>query len=80
MTPGEIITQDGTITLNAGRETREVEVANVGDRPIQVGTHFHFFGVNRATLRPRRCRARGTSPTCAVDKAGSRGAEHTWSQ
>ncbi|MGB5634855.1 MAG: urease subunit beta [Waterburya sp.] len=48
MIPGEIITQPGTIELNANRETLEVEVANTGDRPIQIGSHFHFFEVNSA--------------------------------
>jgi len=48
MTPGEIIAEPGEITLNAGRETRVLDVASVGDRPIQVGSHFHFFEVNRA--------------------------------
>ena len=48
MTPGEIIPADGEITLNAGRPTRTVDVANTGDRPIQVGSHFHFFETNRA--------------------------------
>ena len=48
MRPGEIITREGQITLNAGRETRALDVANTGDRPIQVGSHFHFFEVNRA--------------------------------
>src|ERR1700746_3142434 len=48
MIPGEIITQPGEIELNAGRATVEVEVANTGDRPIQVGSHYHFFETNRA--------------------------------
>lgn len=48
MIPGEIITQPGTIELNAGRETLTIEVANTGDRPIQVGSHFHFYEVNAA--------------------------------
>ena len=48
MIPGEIITQPGDIELNAGRETVKLTVANTGDRPIQVGSHFHFFEVNRA--------------------------------
>jgi urease subunit beta len=48
MIPGEIITQPGTIELNAGRETLEIEVANTGDRPIQIGSHFHFYEVNSA--------------------------------
>ncbi|MFT5440400.1 MAG: urease subunit beta [Alphaproteobacteria bacterium] len=46
MKPGEIITADGTITLNAGRETTELEVSNTGDRPIQVGSHYHFAETN----------------------------------
>lgn len=46
--PGEVITADGTITLNKGRETAEVTVGNTGDRPIQVGSHFHFFEANAA--------------------------------
>lgn len=48
MIPGEILTADGEITLNAGRETRTVEVANTGDRPVQVGSHYHFHEVNEA--------------------------------
>ena len=48
MIPGEIITQPGTIELNADRHAIEIEVANTGDRPIQVGSHFHFFEVNAA--------------------------------
>ena len=54
MIPGEIIPQSGTIELNAGRETLEIEVANTGDRPIQIGSHFHFYEVNSAlNLRSR---------------------------
>ena len=48
MIPGEIFTQSGTIELNADRQTIEIEVANTGDRPIQIGSHFHFFEVNSA--------------------------------
>jgi urease subunit beta len=48
MIPGEIITAPGGIELNAGRETRTVRVSNTGDRPIQVGSHFHFADVNDA--------------------------------
>jgi urease subunit beta len=48
MIPGEIITQPGDIELNAGRETIGIRVANTGDRPIQVGSHFHFYEVNSA--------------------------------
>ena len=56
--PGEIVVGEGNIVLNAGRETRTIDVANTGDRPIQVGSHFHFFEVNRA-LRFERARAYG---------------------
>ena len=48
MIPGEYILADGEIVANVGRRTAELEVTNVGDRPIQVGSHFHFFEVNRA--------------------------------
>lgn len=48
MVPGEIITPSGEIELNSGRETVRIQVANTGDRPIQVGSHFHFFEVNKA--------------------------------
>jgi urease beta subunit len=47
MIPGEVFTDDGDITLNAGRKTEKLRVANTGDRPIQVGSHTHFFEVNR---------------------------------
>ncbi|MCV7057887.1 urease subunit beta [Mycolicibacterium gilvum] len=48
VTPGEILPCDGELELNAGREVATVVVDNTGDRPIQVGSHFHFFEVNRA--------------------------------
>ena len=48
MIPGEIITRSGEIELNQGRETTTLTVANTGDRPIQVGSHLHFYEVNRA--------------------------------
>ena len=48
MIPGEIETLDGTIELNEGRERLTVRVANTGDRPIQVGSHYHFFETNNA--------------------------------
>ena len=48
MIPGEIIVRPGEIELNAGRSTLKVEVGNTGDRPIQVGSHFHFYEVNPA--------------------------------
>lgn len=58
MIPGEIITLEGEIELNAGREIIRLEVSNTGDRPIQVGSHYHFQEVNPA-LRFDRDRARG---------------------
>lgn len=58
MIPGEIITQAGEIALNAGAETVTLTVANSGDRPIQVGSHYHFFETNEA-LQFDRDRARG---------------------
>ncbi len=48
MIPGEILAAPGDIELNAGRSTLKVTVANTGDRPIQVGSHYHFFETNRA--------------------------------
>jgi urease beta subunit len=56
MIPGEYILAEADIAANDGRETRVIEVINTGDRPIQVGSHFHFFEVNRA-LRFDRARA-----------------------
>jgi urease beta subunit len=58
MIPGEYLLADGEVIANAGRLTQELEVTNIGDRPIQVGSHFHFFEVNRA-LRFQRHRAFG---------------------
>jgi urease subunit beta len=46
--PGEIITADGEITLNAGSEAATLQVTNTGDRPVQVGSHYHFFETNAA--------------------------------
>ena len=46
MIPGEIITKIGTITLNEGKETITIKVANTGDRAIQVGSHYHFYETN----------------------------------
>jgi urease subunit beta len=48
MIPGEVLPADGEITLNEGRDTVTVSVTNSGDRPIQVGSHYHFFEVNDA--------------------------------
>ncbi len=58
MIPGEIIPANGDIELNAGAEQIVLEVANAGDRPIQVGSHYHFFEAN-AGLRFDRDLARG---------------------
>lgn len=58
MIPGEIFTEAGSITLNEGRETCVVSVANTGDRPVQVGSHYHFYEVNPALVLDRE-KARG---------------------
>ncbi len=58
MIPGEIIVDDGEIELNAGRAVTRIDVANRGDRPIQVGSHYHFFETN---------------PALAFDRAAARG-------
>ena len=58
MIPGEIIPAAGEIELNAGRPTVTLTVANTGDRPIQVGSHYHFFETNQA-LQFDRAKARG---------------------
>jgi urease beta subunit len=62
MIPGEIVTADGDLELNAGRRVTRLTVANTGDRPIQVGSHYHFFETNPA-LRFDRAQARG----CRLD-------------
>ncbi len=53
MTPGEYLFDGEPIELNAGRPTASVQVNNTGDRPVQVGSHFHFFEVNRALVFDR---------------------------
>ncbi len=58
MIPGEVLPRAGEIELNAGRATVTLEVSNTGDRPIQVGSHYHFYETNDA-LRFDRERARG---------------------
>ncbi|MCB2262585.1 MAG: urease subunit beta [Candidatus Thiosymbion ectosymbiont of Robbea hypermnestra] len=58
MIPGEILTAAGEIALNAGRPVLTLEVANTGDRPIQVGSHYHFYETN-AALAFRREDTRG---------------------
>ncbi|MEM8795120.1 MAG: urease subunit beta [Pseudomonadota bacterium] len=58
MIPGEVITAPGEITLNEGAETVTLKVANSGDRPVQVGSHYHFYETNEA-LEFHREKARG---------------------
>ncbi len=64
MIPGEIIVADGEIELNVGRATTKLKVANTGDRPIQVGSHYHFYETNRALKfeRERACGMRLNIP------------------
>ena len=58
MIPGEMFIKDGDITFNAGRKTATITVTNTGDRPIQVGSHYHFFETNPA-LKFDRKKTRG---------------------
>lgn len=58
MIPGEILAEDGDVELNVGRKTQSMEVVNTGDRPIQVGSHYHFAETNNA-LQFDRQRATG---------------------
>ncbi len=58
MIPGEVISANGEIELNAGQPTIEIDVANTGDRPVQVGSHYHFYETNSA-LEFDREKARG---------------------
>ena len=51
--PGEIITEDGDIELNSGKSVTTISVSNSGDRPIQVGSHYHFFETNKALIFKR---------------------------
>ncbi|MGH6762551.1 MAG: urease subunit beta [Phyllobacterium sp.] len=53
MIPGEFFIEDGTLELNAGREVLNIKVANSGDRPIQVGSHYHFYETNTALIFDR---------------------------
>ena len=68
MIPGELFIQDGEIELNVGRKTATLSVANSGDRPIQVGSHYHFFETNPA-LRFDRKKARGMRLNIAAGTA-----------
>lgn len=58
MIPGEVITSDSDIEMNVGRQTLKMTVSNIGDRPIQVGSHFHFYEANDALQFDREA-ARG---------------------
>src|SRR5205823_6272665 len=58
MIPGELFSADGDVELNAGRPTVTLIVANTGDRPIQIGSHYHFYETNSA-LQFDRAKARG---------------------
>jgi len=51
--PGELIPEDGFIELNKGREVTTIKVANISDRPIQIGSHYHFFEANKALIFDR---------------------------
>ncbi len=68
MIPGETILEEGEIGLNSGRDTATITVANRGDRPVQVGSHFHFFEVNPA-LDFERWRAYGMRLNIAAGTA-----------
>ena len=68
MIPGELFIKDGDIELNKGRKTATVSVSNTGDRPIQVGSHYHFFETNPA-LKFDRKKARGMRLAIAAGTA-----------
>jgi urease subunit beta len=68
MIPGEYFLQDDDIEINAGRATASIDVTNRGDRPVQVGSHCHFFEVNRA-LEFERARAYGMRLNIAAGTA-----------
>lgn len=53
LVPGEVLVEEGTIRLNEGRKTVQIEVVNTADRPVQVGSHFHFFECNKKLSFPR---------------------------
>ena len=75
MIPGEMFIKDGEIELNDGRKTVTLTVANTGDRPIQVGSHYHFFETNPALqVRPQEgarhaARHSRPAPRCASSRA-----------
>ncbi len=68
MIPGEMFIADGEIEPNAGRKTRTLSVSNTGDRPVQVGSHYHFFETNPALSFDRK-KARGMRLNIAAGTA-----------
>ncbi len=68
MIPGEYFIDDGNISLNEGRKTVSIKVANTGDRPIQVGSHYHFYETNSALSFDREA-ARGFRPNIPAGTA-----------
>ena len=68
MIPGEILPKEGDLVLNAQSPAVTIRVANTGDRPIQVGSHYHFFEVNPA-LKFDRAKARGLRPDIPAGRA-----------
>lgn len=68
MIPGEVITEEGDIELNVGRRTQTLSVSNTGDRPIQVGSHYHFYETNQALSFARES-ARGMRLNIAAGTA-----------
>jgi urease subunit beta len=74
MIPGEMQVADGELDLNVGRKTVTIEVANTGDRPIQVGSHYHFFETNDALAFDRKaaygCRLNVASGTAVRFEPG----------
>ena len=69
MIPGEVIAAEGEIELNAGRETVTLSVANTGDRPIQVGSHYHFYETNEALQFRARARRADSASNIAAGTA-----------
>ena len=76
MSPGEVVPGAGEIELNLGRKTAKVKVANTGDRPIQVGSHYHFFETNEALQFDRKkaygCRLNIAAGTAVRFEPGQR--------
>ena len=66
--PGELLVDDGEIELNKGRKTITLKVSNTGDRPIQVGSHYHFYETNAALSFDRKA-ARGFRPNIPAGTA-----------